>query len=315
MQMNLLTINDRPAVMKLLIILVVMVMGLGALAHAAAPTMEVQYPGLAQGVFKSAQLEVMDPEVLLQADGVTIHQTHLTDLTKLIRDQNPQMQSQLEKNLFFLLEQEATRRLLLSEAKKAGIESGKDETAAANALLAKRTQTVEVSEQEARSFYLDNKELFAGAPFEQVAENIRQYLFQGKKQQAVLDYIDRLGQETNLRINADWVKGQIVFARDNPVDQARSSGKPTLVEFGATGCVPCDMMQPILEQLRADFSAKLNVVFVHVGQEQLLAARFGVRSIPVQVFYDAHGNEVFRHTGFLPKDRVYHQVAQMGVVQ
>ncbi len=28
-----------------------------------------------------------------------------------------------------------------------------------------------------------------------------------------------------------------------------------------------------------------------------------------------HGKKVFRNTGFLSKDRVYHQVAQMGVIQ
>ena len=36
------------------------------------------------------------------------------------------------------------------------------------------------------------------------------------------------------------------------------------MEFGATGCIPCDMMQPILENLRKSFKDRLNVIFVHV---------------------------------------------------
>ena len=46
------------------------------------------------------------------------------------------------------------------------------------------------------------------------------------------------------------------------------------------------MMQPILDKLRKDFPEKLNVVFVHVREEQILASRYGIRSIPVQVFDD-----------------------------
>ncbi|MBS3731405.1 MAG: thioredoxin family protein, partial [Desulfobacterales bacterium] len=74
-------------------------------------------------------------------------------------------------------------------------------------------------------------------------------------------------------------------------------------------------MQPILDQMRKDYPDSLNVVFVHVGENQMLAARFGVRSIPVQVFYDENGKEVFRHTGFLAKDKVYRQLAKIGVGQ
>lgn len=96
----------------------------------------------------------------------------------------------------------------------------------------------------------------------------------------------------------DWVKTQSNLAMDNPVDKARRSKKPTMAEFGATGCVPCDMMQPILDKLRKTYPGKLNVIFVHVGEDQVLAARYGIQSIPVQVFFDAAGKEVFRHVGF-----------------
>jgi thiol-disulfide isomerase/thioredoxin len=105
------------------------------------------------------------------------------------------------------------------------------------------------------------------------------------------------------------------LAGDNPVDRARRSGKPTIVEFGAKGCIPCDMMQPILDKLRKDYPQKLNVVFVHVGEEQILSSRYGIRSIPVQVFFDNKGKEVFRHTGFFPEEDIMVQLKKMGVEQ
>lgn len=114
-------------------------------------------------------------------------------------------------------------------------------------------------------------------------------------------------------VNGEWVKSQYAFARDNPVDKARTSGRPTLIEFGASGCVPCDMMQPILDKLRKNYAERLNVVFVHVGEEKILAARFGIRAIPVQVFFDRQGKEVFRHEGFFAEAEVNKVLAKMGV--
>jgi thioredoxin 1 len=56
-------------------------------------------------------------------------------------------------------------------------------------------------------------------------------------------------------------------------------------------------------------------VFLHVSENQVLAGRYGIQSIPVQAFFDADGQEVFRHTGFYPKEEVMQQLKKMGVAQ
>jgi len=278
---------------------------------AGAATLEARYPGLATGMLKSAVLAPLDKETLLVADGLTVTRSQLLEG---IKGQEPKLRVQLEKNLFFLLEQEAVRRMLLIEAEKAGIPVvGGDDGPAIQALFQKTTKGLSVSEQEARDFYQANKEIVGGAPFEQAADSIRQYLLQDKMQQAVSDLVARLGDSSHMRVNAKWMEEQSRLAVDNPVDKARRSGKPTMVEFGATGCVPCDMMQPILDNLRKNYPAKLNVVFVHVREEQILAARYGIRSIPVQVFFDAGGKEFFRHVGFFAEAEVTKQLVKMGV--
>jgi thioredoxin 1 len=116
-----------------------------------------------------------------------------------------------------------------------------------------------------------------------------------------------------VEVSATWTKEQSILAKDNPVDKARASGKPSLVDFGSTGCRPCDMLAPILETLRKKYVGKLNVVFVHVGQEQILATRYGVQTIPMQFFYDKNGKEVFRHVGFFAQPEIEKILAQMGV--
>jgi thioredoxin 1 len=73
------------------------------------------------------------------------------------------------------------------------------------------------------------------------------------------------------------------------------------------------MMAPIIEELTKEYSGRLNVVFVNADKEQALTERYGVDLIPVQIFYDAQGKEIFRHVGFFPKDQIQAKLSQMGV--
>ncbi len=159
-----------------------------------------------------------------------------------------------------------------------------------------------------------NKVLYCGdATLEQVKDQLKQLVLQQKQQDIVAEHIRTLGQRLSIEVSAAWTKEQSVLARDNPVDKARSSGQPSLVDFGSTGCRPCDMLAPILETLKDKYAGKLNVLFIHVGQEQVLAARYGIQSIPMQFFYDKDGKEVFRHMGFWPQVEIEKKLAEIGV--
>ena len=179
--------------------------------------------------------------------------------------------------------------------------------------LSQKFRDVQVSDEEAKIFYEVNKAMVKGLPFEQVKDAIKQVLVQQKTQDAFASYLQRLGKKMDIRVNREWTKAQHALAKDNPVDRARMSGKPTMVEFGATGCIPCDMMRPILDNLRKKYPDKLNVVFVHVRENRVLGARFSIKSIPVQVFFDREGKEAFRHVGFYAEPEVLGQLAKLGV--
>ena len=62
------------------------------------------------------------------------------------------------------------------------------------------------------------------------------------------------------------------------------------------------MMKPILADLKKKFTEKFNMLFVHVGQEEILGARFGIQVIPVQVFFDKKGREVFQTYRVFPSN-------------
>ena len=315
--MKLSTIHPAQKIMQrsvcaIVVFLVCIVAALGAEALASVPsTVDTTFPGLASGILKSARLAKMPSSVLLKTDGIEIN---ASDLDRMLQKAPPELRPQLDKNRFYLLEQETARRVIVREAKAtSSIPANLSDSEAVQTLFSQVAGKATVSESEVRAFYDANKQLVGDESYDMVADTIRQVLLENKKEALIQDYLSTLEKRLAVQVNEEWAKAQYALVRDNPVDRARISGKPTLIEFGATGCVPCDMMQPILDKLRKTHAEQLNVVFVHVGQEKVLAARFGIRTIPVQVFYDPNGNEVFRHEGFFAEADLNKVLAKMGV--
>jgi len=228
------------------------------------------------------------------------------------------VQKELKKEAFFVLERMAVRRLLLTEAKAEAAKSGKDPAKLAEQELMKSyfaaiADKVRVTDAEVADFYNKNRDLVGDSSLDQVKTDLARYLLQQKQQQAVDKHIEALGQRMTIEVSASWAKEQAVLAKDNVVGKARSSGRPSLVDFGSKGCGPCDMMAPILATLTKKYEGKANVLFIPVRDEQILAARYGIQSIPVQVFFDKDGREVFRHVGFFPQEEIEKKLAEMGV--
>jgi len=95
--------------------------------------------------------------------------------------------------------------------------------------------------------------------------------------------------------------------------QLTGQGRPTLIELGSDTCIPCKMMAPILAELKKEYTGSLDVHFLDVHKNQDLILRYGVRVIPLQIFYDASGNELFRHEGFFAKEDILAKWKELGV--
>jgi len=124
-------------------------------------------------------------------------------------------------------------------------------------------------------------------------------------------FIASAGRRHSIRISGTWLAAQANKWAKNPVESARLSGKPTLVNFSVIGC--CDRTYPIVQELQSEYNGRVNVIFVNIEEEEILSDLYGVTSIPVQMLFDKDGKEVFRHTGFLPKDRLVAEFAKIGV--
>ena len=280
-----------------------------------AVTVDEAYPNLASGALVFATLAELPQGRIVQAGPLSITQDDLA--AEMGKTPEPD-RTELMRNQFFVLEQLATRGLLLQLGRAQATRNDDEATTRTERrvigdYLDQVASEVSVTDEDVSAFYEENKEMCGGATLEQVKIGLKEYVLQQKQEEAVTEHIRTLGRRLPIQVSSSWVKEQSVSAMDNPVDKVRQSGRPSLVDFGSVGCGPCDMMAPILETLAEKYEGKANVQFVHVGEQQILAARYGIQTIPVQVFFDKTGKEVYRHTGFFPQEEIEKRMAQMGV--
>lgn len=88
---------------------------------------------------------------------------------------------------------------------------------------------------------------------------------------------------------------------------------PRLVDLGADKCIPCKKMAPILEELKKEYAGRMEVEFIDVWKNPDAGKAYGIEMIPTQIFYDASGTELFRHTGFLGKEDILGKWKELGV--
>jgi thioredoxin 1 len=87
---------------------------------------------------------------------------------------------------------------------------------------------------------------------------------------------------------------------------------PRLVDLGTLSCQPCKMMVPVLEELRQKYSGKMQVDFINVAEDRAAGSQYRVRVIPLQIFFDASGKELFRHEGYWPTADIVAKWKELG---
>ena len=96
-------------------------------------------------------------------------------------------------------------------------------------------------------------------------------------------------------------------------EQLLGKGLPTLVDLGSDQCQACKMMIPIIEELKTEYTGKLQVNFLDARKYSQLSKLYGIKLIPTQIFYDTDGKELFRHEGFFAKADILAKWKELGV--
>ena len=89
--------------------------------------------------------------------------------------------------------------------------------------------------------------------------------------------------------------------------EVEGAEQPVIVDFWAPWCTPCRVMDPILDELAEQHQGRIKFTKVNVDENQGIADRFQVLSIPTLILFKG-GQPVVRITGFQPKERIANQL-------
>jgi thioredoxin 1 len=104
-----------------------------------------------------------------------------------------------------------------------------------------------------------------------------------------------------------------VALTNGPATAPQTNGLPRLVDLGATKCIPCKLMAPVLEELKKEYAGKLQVDFIDVWEKPEAGKPYNIEVIPTQIFFDANGKELYRHIGFFAKADILAKWKELGV--
>jgi thioredoxin 1 len=110
----------------------------------------------------------------------------------------------------------------------------------------------------------------------------------------------RVIMDTIFGVGRNFVSAGITITGGNFEQEVLQSPIPVLIDFWASWCGPCKMISPFIDQLAGEYEGRIKIGKVNVDEENGLAERHGIASIPALVLYK-DGVIVDQRNGAAPK--------------
>ncbi|MCR5346874.1 MAG: thioredoxin family protein [Fretibacterium sp.] len=88
---------------------------------------------------------------------------------------------------------------------------------------------------------------------------------------------------------------------------------PTLKMLSTTTCPACEMMEPVLKNLRTRYKGRIAIEHIYLEDHPDVARQYNVRYVPTLIFSDAKGKEFAQEIGYKSLDEVLAVFAKGGV--
>lgn len=85
--------------------------------------------------------------------------------------------------------------------------------------------------------------------------------------------------------------------------------KPVLVDFFATWCGPCQVLGPILKQVKDSLGERISIIKIDIDKNQEIAASYQIRGVPTLVLFQ-NGKQLWRQSGVLSKEDIIKVILQ-----
>ncbi|MFY8111566.1 MAG: thioredoxin [Flavobacterium sp.] len=89
----------------------------------------------------------------------------------------------------------------------------------------------------------------------------------------------------------------------NAFQELIQKDQPVLVDFFATWCGPCQMLAPILKQVKESLGERITIIKIDVDKNQAIAAQYQVRGVPTMLLFQ-NGKQLWRQSGVVSKDEL-----------